>query len=153
MPVQHWPPSRNVEPLERCWHPMTHRVAIRLTANFERNLADIEQFLTEAQAPWAFDGLIDELLVTVLPNLERFPDLGRPFFNRAVGSAETTNAIAALKAKLAAVVGGSVASLREYVMTHYLVLYVQMDDTLFLLSIKHHKQLSFDFEGHWGGSA
>ena len=26
-------------------------------------------------------------------------------------------------------------------------------DTLFLLSIKHHKQLSFDFEGHWGGGA
>lgn len=132
---------------------MTHRVAIRLTANFERNLADIEQFLTEAQAPWAFDRLIDELLGTVLPNLERFPDLGRPFFNRAVGSAEATNAIAALKAKLAAVAGGSVASLREYVMAHYLVLYVQIDDALFLLSIKHHKQLSFDFEGHWGGGA
>lgn len=29
---------------------MTRRVAIQLTANFERNLADIERFLTEAQA-------------------------------------------------------------------------------------------------------
>ena len=132
---------------------MTNRVTIKLTANFERNLADIEQFLNEAQAPQAFDGLIDELLGTVLPNLERFPELGRPFFTRSVGSAEATNAIAALKAKLADLVDTSLTSLREYVMSHYLVLYVQVEDTLFLLSIKHHKQLSFDFEGHWGGSA
>ena len=51
---------------------------------------------------------------------------------------------------MAAVVGGSVSSLREYVMTNYLMLYVQAGETLFLLSIKHHRQLSFDFEGHWG---
>lgn len=132
---------------------MSKRLTIKLTANFERNLADIERFLTEAEAPQAFDGLLEELLGTVLPNLERFPALGRPFFNRAVGSAETTNAIAALQAKLAAAVGNSVASLREYVMAHYLVLYVQVDATLFLLSIKHHRQLSFDFEGHWGAGA
>lgn len=99
---------------------------IKLTANFELNLADIEQFLTEAEAPQAFDRLIDELLGTVLPNLERFPELGRPFFNRAVGSAEATNATAALKSKLAALVGTSLTSLREYLMSHYLVLYVQV---------------------------
>lgn len=129
---------------------MSNRITVKLTANFERNLADIEQFLFQAEAPQAFDGLLDELLDTVLPNLERFPGLGRPFFNRAVGSAEATNAIAASQAKLAAVVGGSGSSLREYVMAHYLVLYVQAGDTLYLLSIKHHRQLSFDFEGHWG---
>ena len=129
---------------------MTNRITVKLTANFERNLADIEKFLTKAEAPQAFDGLLDELLDTVLPNLERFPGLGRPFFNRAVGSAEATNALAVLQAKLAAVVGGSGSSLREYVMAHYLVLYVQAGDTLYLLSIKHHRQLSFDFEGHWG---
>jgi len=129
---------------------MSSRVSIKISANFERNLADIEQFLAQADAPQAFDSLIEELLGTVLPNLERFPALGRPFFNRAVGSVQASNACTALKAKLAAVVGDSAASLREYVMSHYLVLYVQLDDTLFLLSIKHHKQLSFDFEGRWG---
>ena len=128
---------------------MISHVTVKLTANFEHNLIDIEQFLAEAEASQAFDTLIDELLDTVLPNLERFPDLGRPFFNRAVRSAEAANAIAALKDKLAAGVGAPVANLREYVMTHYLVLYVRVDDSLFLLSIKHHKQLSFDFHGHW----
>jgi len=39
--------------------------------------------------------------------------------------------------------------LREYVMGHYLVLYTQIDGNVHLLSIKHHRKLSFDFEAHW----
>lgn len=131
---------------------MTKRVNIKLTANFKRNLADIERFLTEAEAPQVFDNLIDELLGTVLPNLEQFPELGGPFLNRAIGSAEASNAAAALKTKLTALKGALPTNLREYVMNDYLVLYVQVESTLFLLSIKHHKQMSFDFEGHWGTS-
>lgn len=132
---------------------MTQHPTVKLTANFERNLADIEKFLTEAEVPRPFDALLDELLNTLVPNLERFPGLGRPFLNRAVRSAEASNAIATLKTKLASVVGGSLDDLREYVMDHYLVLYLQVEDRIFLLSIKHHRQLSFDFEGHWGSSA
>ncbi len=131
--------------------PMTQgSMTIKQTANFGRNLADIEAFLTEADAPQAFDVLLDDLLNTVIPNLERFPGLGRPFFNRVIGSAEAANAMAALQTKLASTLGSSAASLREYVMAHYLVLYVQVDDNIILLSIKHHRQLSFDFEAHWG---
>ena len=122
---------------------------VKLTANFERNLADIERFLTEAEAPQAFDGLLDELLDTVIPNLERFPGMGRPFLNRAVGSVEATNALTALQAKLQTLVADSNA-LREYVMDHYLVLYAQTECAVYLLSIKHHRQVSFDFESHWG---
>jgi len=122
--------------------------AIKLTANFERNLADIEKFLTQVEAPQAFDGLLDELLDTVIPNLERFPGMGRPFFNRAVGSVEATNAVDALRTKLRAMQIEPEA-LREYVMDHYLALYAHMGDNLFLLSIKHHRQISFDFDAHW----
>jgi plasmid stabilization system protein ParE len=128
---------------------MAKTPAIKLTVNFERNLADIEQFLTEAQAPQAFDGLLDELLATVIPNLERFPGMGRPFLNRAVGSVEATNALTALRAKLQTLLADS-NRLREYVMDHYLVLYAQTEDVIYLLSIKHHRQVSFDFESHWG---
>lgn len=39
---------------------------------------------------------------------------------------------------------------REYVMDNYLVLYALIDGKIFLLSIKHHRQLSFNFEAHWG---
>ena len=47
------------------------------------------------------------------------------------------------------------ADMREYVMTDYVVLYAVLDETadrpsvVHLLSIKHHKQLSFDFERLW----
>lgn len=111
------------------------RLTVRLTANFERNLADLERFLTEAEAPQAYDTLLDELLATVIPNLERFPDIGRPFLANAARSVETTNATEAL---------------REYSLDHDLVLYAQIDANLHLLAIRQHRQLSFDFQSHWG---
>ena len=41
--------------------------------------------------------------------------------------------------------------MREYVLKDYLLLYALIDGaTVYLLSIRHHRQLSFDFEGHWG---
>jgi plasmid stabilization system protein ParE len=125
------------------------KLVVKLTANFERNLADIERFLMEAEAPSAYDALLDELLDTVIPNLESFPGMGRPFLSRAVGSVETTNALAALRTKLAALIVDP-EGLREYIMGHYLVLYAQIGGSIHLLSIKHHRQLSFDFEAHWG---
>ena len=81
---------------------MARKPVVRLTANFERNLADIERFLTAAEAPNAYDALLDELLDTVIPNLERFPGIGRPFLANAARSVETTNALEALRAKLSA---------------------------------------------------
>jgi hypothetical protein len=74
--------------------------------------------------------------------------MGRPFFNRAVGSVEATNAGDSLRTKLRAM-QIEPQSLHEYVMDHYLALYAHMGDNLFLLSIKHHRQISFDFHAHW----
>lgn len=129
---------------------MAKKSVVKFTANFERNLEDIEQFLTEQEAPQAFDGLLDELLETVIPNLEQFPEMGRPFLARQPRSVETTNALAKLRAKLSGLNQES-DSLREYVLKDYLLLYALIDGaTVFLLSIRHHRQLSFDFEGHWG---
>ncbi|MBA3058433.1 MAG: type II toxin-antitoxin system RelE/ParE family toxin [Gammaproteobacteria bacterium] len=128
---------------------MANECAVKLSANFERNLADLEQFLIRAEAPQAFDALLDELLKTVIPNLERFPGMGRRFLSRVSGSVEGMNALASLRLKLASVLADQDA-LREYIMDSYLLLYVQIGDNVHLLAIKHHKQLSFDFEAHWG---
>lgn len=128
---------------------MAKKPAVKFTANFERNLEDIELFLSEAEAPQAYDGLLDELLEAVIPNLERFPEMGRPFMARQPGSVETTNAIATLRAKLSALTPDSDA-LREYVLKDYLLLYALIDGAIYLLAIRHQRQLSFDFEGHWG---
>jgi plasmid stabilization system protein ParE len=128
------------------------RLAVRLTANFERNLADVERYLAEAKASQAYDALLDELLATVIPNLERFPAIGRPFLAKAARSVETTNALEALRAKLPALTPDAEA-LREYILDHYLVLYAQIDVNLYLLAIRHHRQLSFDLQSHWGGTS
>lgn len=128
---------------------MAKKPAVRLTAHFERNLKDIECFLTEEEAPHAFDSLIDELLETVIPNLERFPEMGRPFLARQVKSVETTHALAALRTKLAALTP-DVHALREYVLKNYLLLYTPMGGAIYLLAIRHQRQLSFDLEGHQG---
>lgn len=122
---------------------MSNKITVLLTANFEHNLASIEAFLAEADALQANDALLDELLVTVIPNLKRFPDMGRLFLSRQAKSVETLNAIRALQSKLGK------GELREYLLSDFLLLYARFDDSLYLLSIKHDRQLSFDFAGHW----
>lgn len=127
---------------------MTAALTVKLTANFERNLADVEAFLLQAQAPQAFDALLDELADTVIPNLERFPGMGRSFLERQTRSIEVANGIARLKQQLGALAQDG--DLREYAMTNYLVLYARIMGTVYLLSIRHQRQLSFDFQAHWG---
>lgn len=123
--------------------------AVKFTANFEGNLEETERFLTEAEAPQAFDGLLDELLETVIPNLEQFPEMGQPLLQQRVRSVEVKNAVAALTEKLVALTPEADA-MREYVLKHYLVLYAVIGGTIYLLAIRHQRQLSFDFERHWG---
>ena len=131
---------------------MTRKLVVKLTANFERNLEDIERFLIAAEAPRAYDALLDELLDTVIKNLERFPDMGRLFLARIPRSVETTNALEALRAKLSALTPDPDA-LREYIMDNYLVLYAQIGGNILLLAIRHQRQLSFDFEAHWSANS
>ncbi len=122
---------------------MAKKITVKLTANFERNLEAIEAFLDEVDAPQVYDRLLDELTNTLIPNLEHFPAMGRPFLERPVCSVEVANALERLQGKLR---GGE---LREYLFADYLVLYAQFDATIHLLSVKHHRQLSFDFQSLW----
>ncbi|MFA6921892.1 MAG: type II toxin-antitoxin system RelE/ParE family toxin [Gallionella sp.] len=118
-------------------------VTVKLTANFERNLEAIEAFLDEVDALRVYDRLLEELTDTLIPNLENFPAIGRPFLERTVRSVEVANALQRLQAKL------NEGELREYLFADYLVLYAQFGDVIHLLSIKHHRQLSFGFQSLW----
>ncbi len=129
---------------------MANKLQVKLTANFERNLDDVEAFLLLADAPQAFDALLDELTDTVIPNIERFPGMVRLFFERPLRSVEASNRLDGLKRKLKNI--GKVGEIREYVMSHYLLLYARFDATIYLLSIRHHRQLSFDFQSLWPAS-
>ena len=130
---------------------MARKHTVKLAANFERNLEAIELFLAEADAPQAFDALLDELTETVIPNLERFPGMGRRFFERPVRSVEVARALERLAGQLNAFTQDG--EIREYVMTHYLLLYARIDEVVYLLAIRHQRQLSFDFEWLWGAGA
>lgn len=124
---------------------MSKKTTIKLTAHFERNLESIESFLAEAAALQAYDRLLDELAGTLIPNLERFPAMGRDLLERPVGSVEAVNALERLQTRLQ---GGE---LREYMLEDYLVLYARFDTQIHLLAIKHHRQLSFDFQAWYSG--
>lgn len=118
-------------------------LSVKLTANFERNLTDIQQFLLDADAPQAFDALLDELLDKVIPNLERFPAMGPSLLDIRAGSVESLNAQDALRKKA----GGS--PIRQYVLSKYLILYTVSSSAIQLLSIKHQRQLSFNLDAIW----
>jgi plasmid stabilization system protein ParE len=94
------------------------------TASFIERLESIEAFLTDAGAPQAYDKLLDGLRRTVIPNLRRFPRIGR----RYLGAAD---------------------ALREYLHGDHLLLCTQTGATVYLLSIRHHRQLSFAFAKLW----
>lgn len=127
---------------------MTAHHQVKLTASFERNLDEIEVFLRESEAPpQVFDALLDALSDTVVPNLERFPAMGKSFLERSIRSVETSNALARLVAQCNAL--GQDAEVREVGMADYLLLYALIDGTVYLLSIRHHRQVSFDFMRHW----
>lgn len=127
---------------------------VELTASFLERLDAIEAFLLEADAGFAFDDLLAKLRSTVIPNLKRFPRIGRRYLANPPQSAEAL-------AQLAALPAGAPLALREYLHGDYLVLYTVVDAaprsktkaTVYLLSIRHHRQLSFDFTRLWPADA
>ena len=124
---------------------------VELTASFLQRLDAIEAFLVEADAGFAFDDLLAELRATVIPHLRRFPRIGRRYLANPPQSAEAL-------AQLAALPAGAPDALREYLHGDYLMLYTVVDGSpetnasVYLLSIRHHRQLSFDFARLWPGA-
>ena len=120
---------------------------VELTASYLERLDAIEEFRAEAGALFAFNALLAELRATVIYNLRRFPRIGRRYLADAPQSAEALDQLAALPA-------GAPDALRAYLHGDYLTLYaaVEANATVYLLSIRHHRQLSFDFARLWPGA-
>ena len=132
---------------------------VELTASFLERLDAVEAFLVEADARFAFDKLLDELRAKVIPNLRRFARIGRRYLANPPQSAEALALLAAISTEFSA---GAPDALREYLHGDYLMLYTvvdadadadaQADAAVYLLSIRHHRQLSFDFARLWPGA-
>jgi hypothetical protein len=120
------------------------RRAVLATANFERNLEMVEEFLAKEKASGAFEGLLAQLADEIIPALERYPEIGSDFLARAPLSTKGQ----VLFEKVAKLLKPG-TSLRQLTVGDYLVLYMHSEQVIHLLSIRHHRQLSFDFAGHW----
>jgi hypothetical protein len=123
---------------------MASALTVRLTANFERNLETIRAFVDEHDAAAGFAALLNDLFDRIIPDLERFPDIGVDFLARVPQSREGIAHIDRLKARL-----GDQARLRECIVGDYLILYAVRRGNLYFLAIKHHRQLSVDLKAHW----
>lgn len=126
---------------ERLW-------PVELTASFDERLDEVQAFLDEADAAHVFDRLLQELRTTVVPNLQRFPRIGRRYLEQPPQSAEAL-------AQLAALPADAPDALREYLHGDYMILYTVTNkpETVYLLSIRHHRQLTFDFAKIWPSDA
>lgn len=120
--------------------------SVELTDSFIERLASIEAFLEEADAALAYDELLSGLRSTVIPNLARFPLIGKRYLDQPPQSAEAL-------AQLAQLPHGAADALRVYLHNDYLILYAvdAVKLTAYLLSVRHHRQLSFDFSRLWLG--
>ena len=113
------------------------------TENFSRNVTDIESFLGEEGAVF-YNRLFERLVHDVVPNLSKFPQSGRSFLERSIHS---TQAVQRLEKLTAYLQPGD--DLRELIVDDYLILYLVRKNKVFFLSIKHHRQLSFDLAHLW----
>ena len=113
------------------------------TENFSANLLAIQTFLGPA-GDNAFQRARDKLFDEIVPTLCKFPQSGRAFLGRATRSSEAKTLIKKLRGRLER---GD--DLREFIVGDHLILYLLRDDQLVFLSIKHHRQLSFDLKRFW----
>ena len=113
------------------------------TQNFSANLLAIQAFLgSEGHKP--FQRFLDRLFDDIVPQLCRFPKSGRSFLAHTIHSSEAKSLAKKLRTRL-----NRDDDLREYIVDEYLLLYLLRDNHLVFLSVKHHRQLSFDLKQFW----
>lgn len=113
------------------------------TENFDKNLNGIQDFFG-MEGKTAFERLLDRLFDDIVPTLCHFPQAGRSFLKLDVRSLESKKLASRLKSML-----GKTDDIRQFIVDDYLILYLIQKGKIVFLSIKHHRQLSFDLEKFW----
>ncbi len=111
--------------------------------NFSTNLESIRIFLT-SDGQQAYARLLNRLFGDVVPSLRRFPKAGRAFLAHPIRSLEGAALLKKLKSLLK-----REEEIREFIVDDYLILYLVRKKEIVFLSIKHHRQLSFDLKKIW----
>ncbi len=110
--------------------------------SYERSLDGALDFLLQNDALPAAQHLLDRALVFLPELLSRFPRAGRDFVARNPASPKVVEAVEQVRALMRADI-----ELREYVLDDYLVLYAIRKQTVYLLTLRHHRQSGFEFGG------
>jgi hypothetical protein len=113
------------------------------TENFSSNLVVIESFLGPDGASY-FSTFFDRFVDEIVPLACRFPLSGRSFPERSFHSSRGQGLVKRLKGRLQ---DGD--DIRELIVDEFLVLYLVRGDRVVFLSIKHHRQLSYDLKAFW----
>ena len=72
---------------------------VRFAANFALNLESIEAFWIESEFAQGHDRLLDALTDVQIPNLQRYPRMGRPFMSRVAESVEAQRLLASIRSE------------------------------------------------------
>ena len=113
------------------------------TENFSSNLIAIEAFLSADGASY-FSKFFDRLVDEIVPHACRFPLSGRSFLDRSVLSTQGQGLAERLASRLQ-----TGDDIRELIVDDFLLLYLVRGGRLVFLSIKHHRQLSYDLRTFW----
>lgn len=110
---------------------------VELAASFLERLASIEDLLEKADAAFAYNDLLAGLRGTMIPNLARFPLIGKRYLEQPPKSVEAL-------AQLAQLPGKAIETLRVYLLRGYLIIYAvnEPKSTAYLLSICHQRHRS-----------
>jgi len=117
-----------------------------ITENFAVNLDQIRLFLG-SDGRKAFEKLLDRLIEDIIPLICQYSQSGRSLLRRPVGSIEAGQLLRQLEGLLSA--GEEV---REFIVDDYIILYLVRKKEAAFLSIKHHRQLSYDLNKFWTGA-
>jgi hypothetical protein len=116
---------------------------VRIANNFIDNLRSIESFYIEHEVGYAFDRVLSAVFDALIPNLERFPNMGRLFLKQPAYSVEGIKLHEQLRIKY------KQYTIREYLLDRHAVLYAVRADTVYLLAIKDFRQISYHFARIW----
>ena len=111
--------------------------------NFSANLDDIEDFLGAEGASY-FTKFFDRFVDDIVPHVCRFPQSGRSFLERSIHSTQAQSLGERLRKRLR-----EDDDIRELIADDYLILYLVRGPRVVFLSIKHHRQLSYDLKAFW----
>lgn len=121
---------------------MNQDVHVRITENFTDNLDQLQAYFDEVDEPQVFVMVVELVFEKIIPNLKQFPKIGVDFLQKVPNSIEALQVYEQIIEKLDNSLG-----VREYIFGDFSILYVLNVKEIFLISIKHHREMTYDVGG------